>query len=66
MLAFGAQAQQPTGLRGAGRIFAGFPAGGTIDAIARRLADSFKGAYPDGLIVENKPGAGGRLAVEAL
>lgn len=52
--------------RGNGRIFAGFPAGGTLDATARRLAESIRSNYPDGLIVENRAGAGGRLAVEAL
>lgn len=52
--------------RGNGRIFAGFPAGGTLDATARRLAESIRSNYPDGLIVENRVGAGGRLAVEAL
>jgi tripartite-type tricarboxylate transporter receptor subunit TctC len=52
--------------KGNGRIFAGFPAGGTLDATARRLAESIRANYPDGLIVENRVGAGGRLAVDAL
>src|SRR5262245_31977838 len=52
--------------KGGGRIFAGFPAGGTLDATARRLAESIRADYPDGLIVENRPGAGGRLAVDAI
>lgn len=52
--------------KGAGRVFAGFPAGGTLDQTARRYAESIRGDYPDGLIVENRPGAGGRLAVEAI
>ncbi len=52
--------------KGSGRIFAGFPAGGTLDATARRFAESIRADYPDGLIVETRPGAGGRLAVDAL
>ena len=52
--------------KGGGRIFAGFPAGGTLDATARRFAESIRADYPDGLIVENRPGAGGRLAVDAI
>ncbi len=48
------------------RILVGFPAGGTVDAVARRLADKLRGAYAKTVIVENKPGAGGRLAVEEL
>ena len=64
-----AQAQtqaQTQAFKGGGRIFAGFPAGGTLDQTARRLAESIRGDYPDGLIVENRPGAGGRLAVDAI
>ena len=52
--------------KGGGRVLAGFPAGGTLDAAARRFADAIKGEFPDGIIVENRPGAGGRLAVDGL
>jgi tripartite-type tricarboxylate transporter receptor subunit TctC len=52
--------------KGGGRIFAGFPAGGTLDQTARRLAEAIRPDYPDGLIVENRVGAGGRLAVDAI
>jgi len=48
------------------RILVGFPAGGTVDAVARRLADKMRGSYAKTVLVENKPGAGGRLAVEEL
>lgn len=48
------------------RILVGFPAGGTVDAMARRVADRLRGAYARTLVVDNKPGAGGRLAAEEL
>ena len=58
------RAQVP--VRGTGRIFAGFPAGGTLDNTSRRFAEVLRAEYPDGIIVENRVGAGGRLAVDAL
>lgn len=48
------------------RILVGFPAGGGTDAIARTLADKLRGALGANVIVENKPGAGGQLAAQAL
>jgi tripartite-type tricarboxylate transporter receptor subunit TctC len=48
------------------RILVGFPPGGTVDAVARRVADKLRGSYAKTVLVENKPGAGGRLAVEEL
>lgn len=48
------------------RILTGFPPGGTVDVVARRLADRLRGSYAKTMLVENKPGAGGRLAVEEL
>lgn len=48
------------------RILTGFPPGGTVDVVARRVADRLRGAYARVALVENKPGAGGRLAVEEL
>jgi tripartite-type tricarboxylate transporter receptor subunit TctC len=47
------------------RLIAGFPAGGSIDVVARLIAEHTKG-YAPSLIVENQPGAGGRLALEQL
>ncbi|MBC7704045.1 MAG: hypothetical protein H7274_08930 [Rhodoferax sp.] len=46
------------------RVIVGFPPGGGTDVAARGLADRLQGAYPGGIIVENKPGASGRLGVE--
>lgn len=57
-----ALAQQPKTLR----ILVGFPAGGGTDAIARILGDKLKDELGVTVIVENKPGAGGQLAAQAL
>jgi tripartite-type tricarboxylate transporter receptor subunit TctC len=48
------------------RVLCGFPAGGTTDAVSRRVADKLRGGYAKTMLVENKPGAGGRIAVEEL
>ena len=48
------------------RILVGFPAGGGTDAIARLLAEKLKDELGVPVIVENKPGAGGQLAAQAL
>ena len=48
------------------RIIVGFPAGGSFDAIARLLADKFKTELNRPVVVDNKPGAGGRIAVDFL
>ena len=48
------------------RVLCGFPAGGTTDAVSRRVADKLRPAYAKVVLVENKPGAGGRLAVDEL
>jgi tripartite-type tricarboxylate transporter receptor subunit TctC len=46
------------------RMLVGFGAGGAIDVIARMLVEGMKGY--SSFIVENRPGAGGRLALGAL
>ncbi len=48
------------------KIIVGFPAGGSFDAIARLLADKFKTELNRPVVVDNKTGAGGRIAVDAL
>lgn len=48
------------------KILVGFPAGGGTDAIARTLAEKLKDELNANVIVENKPGAGGQLAAQAL
>jgi tripartite-type tricarboxylate transporter receptor subunit TctC len=48
------------------RIIVGFPAGGGTDVLARILAERLRGSYATTVLVENKPGASARLAVEAV
>jgi tripartite-type tricarboxylate transporter receptor subunit TctC len=48
------------------KIIVGFPAGGGTDAIARTLAERLKDELGATVVVENKPGAGGQLAAQAL
>jgi len=47
------------------RIVVGFPAGGPSDVTARLLAEHTKG-YASTMIVENRPGAGGRVAMDVV
>jgi tripartite-type tricarboxylate transporter receptor subunit TctC len=62
----------PLSLRAQGfeqvKIINGFPAGGTADATARRIGEKMGGtAYTkNAAVVENKPGAGGRIACEVV
>lgn len=60
LVAMGAHAQTTT------RILVGFPPGGGTDAIARVLADKLKDQLGHSVVVENKAGAGGQLAAQAL
>ena len=53
-------------LKGPIRIIVGFAAGGSSDIAARMLADKLKDSLGVTVIVENKVGAGGRIAAEAL
>lgn len=48
------------------RILCGSGAGGTPDAIARIYAAALNPSYADGVLVDNRPGAGGQIAIGAL
>lgn len=48
------------------RIVLGFPAGSGGDLACRVFAERMNGNYADNVIVENKPGAAGRLGVEQI
>lgn len=46
------------------KILVGFPPGGAPDLIARRLAEQLTGKLARAVIVDNRPGAGGRIAAD--
>jgi len=48
------------------RILVPFPPGSASDLIARTLADKLQAGYAAGLIVENRPGAGGTIATTEM
>ncbi len=58
--AAGAQDHKPI------RLLVGCPAGGGTDAIARLLGSALQASLGVTVLVENKPGAGGQLAAQAL
>jgi len=55
-----AQVRQPNTVR----LLVGFPAGATGDRIARAVAPSLEASLRTGVIVDNKAGAGGQVAIE--
>jgi tripartite-type tricarboxylate transporter receptor subunit TctC len=62
-VATSACAQQPSKTV---RLIVPYPAGGTADVLPRVLAEKVRAAYPNGLIVENKAGAGGNIGAELV
>jgi tripartite-type tricarboxylate transporter receptor subunit TctC len=61
-LGLGAQAQDKAPIK----ILVGFPPGGSTDLVARLLAEKMAVVLKQPIIVDNKPGAGGRMAAQAL
>ena len=47
-------------------IFVPYPPGGAVDIIARTLADELGRRWNQSIVVENRPGAGGVIASQAL
>ncbi len=64
-LAFAASARAQVG-NAPVRILVGAPAGGSTDTLARSLAVSMGPALGRTVIVENRPGAGGNIAADAV
>lgn len=61
----------PAGLRAQAeraplKILVGFPPGGSADTIARLLAERLREPLAQNVVVENKPGAAGRIAIDQL
>lgn len=48
------------------RIIVGFPAGIAADVVTRIVAEKMKDELKRPIVIDNKPGAGGRLAAEVL
>lgn len=63
MLCAGARASE---LPDVARILVPFPAGGGLDVIARHLADQLRGSLAKSVVVENRTGAAGRIAIDGL
>src|SRR3954469_22643246 len=47
-------------------MLTGYPAGGLVDIVARMVAENMKPRSPPGLVVVNRPGAAGAVAVGEL
>lgn len=65
-LAIAAAPIAATAQEGTIRILLGFPAGATSDLLTRLVADHMRGSLGQPVIVENRVGAGGRIAAEAV
>jgi tripartite-type tricarboxylate transporter receptor subunit TctC len=48
------------------KILVGFPAGGTADVVSRQIAEKLVPGYARSALVDNRPGAAGRIAVDLL
>lgn len=47
------------------RLLVGFPPGGAADIVARLYVERLRGTYAQQLVVENRAGAAGRIAIDA-
>ena len=65
-LALSAAAAFAQGSDAPARLMVGFPPGGSADTLARLLADKLRDELKRPVVVENRPGAGGRILAGAL
>ncbi|MGQ0656250.1 MAG: tripartite tricarboxylate transporter substrate binding protein [Betaproteobacteria bacterium] len=47
-------------------MLAGYPAGGLVDVVSRALAEGMRAKFPNGIVVVNRPGAAGSVAVAEM
>ncbi|HEU5323217.1 MAG TPA: tripartite tricarboxylate transporter substrate binding protein [Methylomirabilota bacterium] len=47
-------------------LLGGYPAGGMVDIVSRKLVDGMKSKFPRGLAVVTRPGAGGSVAMSEV
>lgn len=66
LLVLALAAQPAAAQEGVLRIMLGFPAGATSDILSRLVAEHMRGTLGRPVIVENKVGAGGQIANEAV
>jgi tripartite-type tricarboxylate transporter receptor subunit TctC len=66
LLASGAASAQTGFPTKAVHIFVPYPAGGAVDVLARTLGDEVAKQWGQSVIIENRPGAGGVVASQAL
>ncbi|HLS85544.1 MAG TPA: tripartite tricarboxylate transporter substrate-binding protein [Burkholderiales bacterium] len=59
-------AQAAAAQEGVVRMVLGYPAGATSDILSRVIAEHMRGTLGRPIIVENKPGAGGRIANDVV
>ncbi|MGE5522907.1 MAG: Bug family tripartite tricarboxylate transporter substrate binding protein [Rhodospirillaceae bacterium] len=64
--AHAATAAKPLCAQKAVRLLVGFPPGGSTDILARLLAQGLSGYFNQGFLVDNRPGATGNIAAEAV
>ncbi len=48
------------------KLIVGFPPGGSIDVVARILAEKLRIAFAQPIVVENRPGASGTIAAQSV
>ena len=48
------------------RIVVPYPAGGVVDVVLRAVCDPLSNALPQRIVIENRPGADGRIGLDAV